>query len=116
MKRTRSHSRPRPKEVIIAIMGMTGVGKSSFIQRVTRSKDIHISHSLAPGIYFNPPQSTFCLLLVNAIISSRVSKPQSETFTYCFLFIRLSTLPWPVFHTSLDSVLKERRYSSDLIL
>src|SRR6202034_898202 len=31
-----------------------------------------------------PPQSTFCLLLANVIISSRISKPQSETFTHCF--------------------------------
>lgn len=113
MRRTQSHSRPRPKEVIIAVMGMTGVGKSSFIQRVTQSKDIRINHSLAPGIYSTRP-------------SLRLSSPsQYNHFPSClkasirdicplFSIHPSSASPWPVFHTSLDSVFKERRYPSDL--
>jgi ABC-type transport system involved in cytochrome bd biosynthesis fused ATPase/permease subunit len=40
----------QPGDVVIAVMGMTGVGKSSFIQRVTGRKDIRIGHSLSSGM------------------------------------------------------------------
>jgi putative ribosome biogenesis GTPase RsgA len=33
-------------DVVIAVMGLTGVGKSSFIKNVTGREDITIGHSL----------------------------------------------------------------------
>jgi GTP-binding protein EngB required for normal cell division len=38
-----------PSHVVIAVMGMTGVGKSSFIQRVTNQNDILVEDSLSSG-------------------------------------------------------------------
>lgn len=37
-------------DVVIAVMGATGAGKSSYIQRVTGRRDILIGHSLASGL------------------------------------------------------------------
>jgi predicted GTPase len=37
------------EEIIIAVMGETGSGKSSFIQRVTRSDSVKIGHGLESG-------------------------------------------------------------------
>lgn len=37
------------KEVVIAVMGATGVGKSSFVRLVTGNTDIPIGHSLKSG-------------------------------------------------------------------
>lgn len=37
------------KNIYIALMGLTGSGKSSFIKRVTGRTDVHVGHSLASG-------------------------------------------------------------------
>jgi predicted GTPase len=37
------------QDIIIALMGETGSGKSSFIQRVTGSDSVKIGHSLHSG-------------------------------------------------------------------
>jgi ribosome biogenesis GTPase A len=53
-------SRPKPKtntrkrkgggpDVVIAVMGVTGAGKSSFIATVTGRKDIQVGHDLNSG-------------------------------------------------------------------
>ena len=34
------------KEIIIAVMGVTGAGKSTFIQTATQNKDVIIGHGL----------------------------------------------------------------------
>jgi len=36
-------------EVVIAVMGMTGSGKSSFIQRVSEKSSAAVGHGLASG-------------------------------------------------------------------
>ena len=36
-------------DVVIAVMGLTGVGKSSFIKNVTGREDIQIGHGLTSG-------------------------------------------------------------------
>ena len=36
--------------VVIAVMGVTGVGKSTFIKNITGRKDIVIGHGLVSGI------------------------------------------------------------------
>jgi len=48
-------------DVVIAVMGLTGVGKSSFIKNVTGREDIHIGHGLTSGTHIplvNGPQWT----------------------------------------------------------
>ncbi|KAJ9616857.1 hypothetical protein H2200_000577 [Cladophialophora chaetospira] len=50
MPKARSRSRPRPDDVVLAVMGPTGVGKSSFIKRVTGYDYIKVSHSLHTGM------------------------------------------------------------------
>jgi ABC-type hemin transport system ATPase subunit len=37
-------------EIVIAVMGMTGAGKSSFIKRVSGREDIIIGHKLSSGL------------------------------------------------------------------
>lgn len=37
-------------DVIIAVMGMTGAGKSSFIKEVSGRKDIIIGHKISSGL------------------------------------------------------------------
>src|ERR1700722_10470128 len=70
MGRAMSRTKPQPKEVVIAVMGMTGVGKSTFIQRVTGNRDIKISSSLYPGIYTTPAS---LLLFVMANVNDFLS-------------------------------------------
>jgi putative ribosome biogenesis GTPase RsgA len=41
-------------DVVIAVMGMTGVGKSSFIKAVSGRKDIVIGHKLSSGLSDDP--------------------------------------------------------------
>lgn len=36
--------------VVIAVMGMTGVGKSSFIRSVSGRKDVVVGHTLSSGL------------------------------------------------------------------
>ena len=36
-------------EIVIAVMGVTGAGKSSFIETVTRQKDVQVGHDLYSG-------------------------------------------------------------------
>jgi ribosome biogenesis GTPase A len=38
-------------EVVVAIMGLTGAGKSSFIQTVTGNRDVGIGHGLNSGMF-----------------------------------------------------------------
>jgi predicted GTPase len=38
-------------EVVVAIMGLTGAGKSSFIQTVTGNRDVGIGHGLNSGTF-----------------------------------------------------------------
>jgi putative ribosome biogenesis GTPase RsgA len=40
---------PRHKNVVIAVIGPTGVGKSSFIKTLTGNEDIVIGHGLTSG-------------------------------------------------------------------
>jgi GTP-binding protein EngB required for normal cell division len=42
---------PSREPLVIAVMGCTGAGKSSFIQRVTGCKDIEVGHSLNSSKY-----------------------------------------------------------------
>jgi hypothetical protein len=46
--RYRSHERQRPPEILIAVMGETGSGKSDFVQRVTRRLDVPVNHTIIP--------------------------------------------------------------------
>jgi putative ribosome biogenesis GTPase RsgA len=41
---------PNLSDIAIAVMGMTGAGKSSFIKRVSGRKDINIGHKLSSGL------------------------------------------------------------------
>lgn len=55
-------------EEIIAVMGATGSGKSSFIKTVTEDEGIVIGHSLISGEYYTPvSQSNPVLLLICCI-------------------------------------------------
>ena len=36
-------------EIPIAVMGMTGAGKSAFIQRVTGRQDVKVGHTMSSG-------------------------------------------------------------------
>jgi ABC-type proline/glycine betaine transport system ATPase subunit len=38
-----------PNAIVVAVMGLTGVGKSTFIKTVTGRDDIPIGHSLSSG-------------------------------------------------------------------
>lgn len=38
-------------DIIVAVMGVTGVGKSTFIKTVTGNEDVVVGHSLASGRY-----------------------------------------------------------------
>jgi putative ribosome biogenesis GTPase RsgA len=38
-------------DVVVAVMGLTGVGKSSFVKNVTGREDIKVGHSLDSGTY-----------------------------------------------------------------
>src|SRR3954449_638696 len=40
-------------DIVIAVMGVTGAGKSSFIATVTRRKDIQVGHDLYSGKFFH---------------------------------------------------------------
>lgn len=42
----REGSRPRPTDILVAVMGMTGAGKSSFISLCTGRDDAIIGHGL----------------------------------------------------------------------
>ena len=46
-------------DVVIAVMGMTGVGKSSFIKRVTGIKNIRIGLGLESGQRSHAMSKTF---------------------------------------------------------
>jgi hypothetical protein len=46
------------EEIRIAVMGMTGSGKSTFIKRVTGREDIQVGHSLNSGQVFFPFRSS----------------------------------------------------------
>jgi len=45
-----------PEEVVIAILGVTGAGKSSLIQRITRRNDIYIENGLSSGTLLQKPR------------------------------------------------------------
>jgi 50S ribosomal subunit-associated GTPase HflX len=38
-------------EIVVAIMGLTGAGKSSFIQTVTGNRNVRIGHELNSGVF-----------------------------------------------------------------
>jgi putative ribosome biogenesis GTPase RsgA len=38
-----------PNDVVIAVMGLTGVGKSTFIKNITGREDIKVGHTLESG-------------------------------------------------------------------
>jgi putative ribosome biogenesis GTPase RsgA len=40
-------------DIVIAIMGVTGVGKSTFIASVTGRKDVQVGHDLYSGKFFH---------------------------------------------------------------
>lgn len=40
-------------DIVIAVMGVTGAGKSSFIAAVTGRKDIRVGHDLYSGKFFH---------------------------------------------------------------
>ncbi|KAG9602826.1 hypothetical protein KCU86_g1472, partial [Aureobasidium melanogenum] len=40
---------PTPDDIVVALMGVTGSGKSTFIKRVTGRQDIQIGHELTPS-------------------------------------------------------------------
>jgi ribosome biogenesis GTPase A len=40
------------EEVVIGVMGVTGVGKSTFIKSITQNKDIIIGHRIFSGTFF----------------------------------------------------------------
>jgi hypothetical protein len=47
----RERNRKPSAEVVVAIMGLTGAGKSSFIQTVTEYTDVGIGHGLDSGTF-----------------------------------------------------------------
>jgi ABC-type hemin transport system ATPase subunit len=46
----------KSSNAVIAVMGMTGAGKSSFIKEVSGRKDIVIGHKLSSGLAYIPAQ------------------------------------------------------------
>ncbi len=52
IKRVFSGGRNQAAEAVIALMGPTGSGKSTFIKTVTRREDIQIGENLTAGISF----------------------------------------------------------------
>jgi ABC-type hemin transport system ATPase subunit len=44
---------PQNADIVIAVMGVTGAGKSTFIASVTGRKDIQIGHNLYSGKFFH---------------------------------------------------------------
>jgi GTPase Era involved in 16S rRNA processing len=40
-------------EVVIAIMGVTGSGKSTFINNITKNKAVYVGHGLESGKEYN---------------------------------------------------------------
>jgi hypothetical protein len=53
----------RPDQIVIALMGMSGSGKSSFIKEVTNCPDIAIGHDLTSGKLSDHRWSKFYLLI-----------------------------------------------------
>jgi len=45
------HKTSGSENIVIAVMGMTGVGKSSFIKTVTGDENIVIGEGLESGVY-----------------------------------------------------------------
>lgn len=54
---------PTVENVVVAIVGPTGVGKSSFIKTLTGAEDIMIGHGLTSGTTFPEPSSKSPYLL-----------------------------------------------------
>ena len=46
MERRETEKRNFSREVIVAVMGVTGAGKSSFIRRLAANDDVQVGHSL----------------------------------------------------------------------
>lgn len=59
-----SRNRSPAAGISIAVMGMTGAGKSSFIRSLTNTQDIKVGHTLASCTL---PSSTKCLVAVNTV-------------------------------------------------
>jgi ABC-type uncharacterized transport system ATPase component len=45
---------PSSSDIVIAVMGMTGAGKSSFIKKVSGREDIVIGHKISSGLAVVP--------------------------------------------------------------
>jgi ABC-type transport system involved in cytochrome bd biosynthesis fused ATPase/permease subunit len=62
---TETEEATKEEEMVIAVMGMTGSGKSTFIQMMTGNQNIYVGHTLQSGILIHSgPQKTACHSLV----------------------------------------------------
>jgi GTPase SAR1 family protein len=50
-QRSRAGEMAGGSEITVAVMGMTGAGKSSFIERLTLNKSIVVGNGLESGMY-----------------------------------------------------------------
>jgi Fe-S cluster assembly ATPase SufC len=59
------HSTTMESDIIIAVMGIQGVGKSTFIKNITGNDDLVVGHGLFSGTLVNP--KTLILLLKGSV-------------------------------------------------
>ena len=50
MKEPGGNRRPRGEEITVAVMGMTGAGKSNFIKKLTSNESIIVGDGLESGM------------------------------------------------------------------
>ena len=79
-----------PDEVIIAVMGVTGAGKSSFIRTVTGDSSVIVGDSLSSGTLIQRP------VCARQILQLTLFKQQRKKYTNTNSHIKACAIRWSI--------------------